>query len=45
MKIIYDADIYLEQRAGGISRYHYELFKGMCRLEYYTRVVGLFVII
>jgi glycosyltransferase involved in cell wall biosynthesis len=43
MKIIYDANIYLEQRAGGISRYHYELFKGICRLGYDARIVGLFV--
>jgi glycosyltransferase involved in cell wall biosynthesis len=43
MKIIYDAHIYLEQKAGGISRYHYELFKGMCRLGHDARIAGLFV--
>ncbi|MDR1593939.1 MAG: glycosyltransferase family 1 protein, partial [Prevotellaceae bacterium] len=43
MEIIYDAQIFLEQKAGGISRYHYELFKGMRRLGYDARIAGLFV--
>jgi glycosyltransferase involved in cell wall biosynthesis len=43
MKIIYDGHIYLEQKAGGISRYHYELFKGMCRLGHNVQIAGLFV--
>lgn len=43
MKIIYDAHIYLDQKAGGISRYHYELFKGMCKLGCDARIAGLFV--
>jgi glycosyltransferase involved in cell wall biosynthesis len=43
MKILYDANIYLEQKAGGISRYHYELFKGIRSLGYDARIVGLFV--
>ncbi|MDR2691578.1 MAG: hypothetical protein LBB73_04670 [Dysgonamonadaceae bacterium] len=43
MKIIYDAQIFLNQKAGGISRYHYELFKGMRRLGHDARIAGLFV--
>jgi glycosyltransferase involved in cell wall biosynthesis len=43
MNILYDAQIYLEQKAGGISRYHYELTKGMCQLGCKTRIAGLFV--
>lgn len=29
MKILYDTQIYLGQLAGGVSRYHYELLKGI----------------
>ena len=29
MKILFDAQIFLNQKAGGISRYYYELFKGL----------------
>jgi hypothetical protein len=29
MQIIYDAQIFSDQKAGGISRYHYELFSGI----------------
>lgn len=43
MEIIYDAQIFLKQKAGGISRYHYELFKGMRRLGHDARIAGLFV--
>jgi glycosyltransferase involved in cell wall biosynthesis len=43
MKIIYDVHIYLDQKVGGISRYHYELFKGMHQMGYDVRTVGLFV--
>jgi glycosyltransferase involved in cell wall biosynthesis len=43
MEIIYDAQIFLNQKAGGISRYHYELFKGMCRRGHDARIAGLFV--
>jgi hypothetical protein len=43
MKVIYDAHIYLDQKTGGISRYHYELFKGMCQLGCNARIAGLFV--
>ncbi|OAV71521.1 hypothetical protein Barb6_01393 [Bacteroidales bacterium Barb6] len=43
MKIIYDAHIYLSQKTGGISRYHYELFKGMRQLGHDAKIVGLFV--
>jgi glycosyltransferase involved in cell wall biosynthesis len=43
MQVIYDAQIFLEQKAGGISRYHYELIKGMCQLGCTTRIAGLFV--
>jgi glycosyltransferase involved in cell wall biosynthesis len=43
MKIIYDAHIYLAQKAGGISRYHYELFKGIRQMKCNARIAGLFV--
>ncbi|MDR1645614.1 MAG: glycosyltransferase family 4 protein [Tannerellaceae bacterium] len=43
MKIIYDAQIFLQQKAGGISRYHYELFKGMRRRGHDARIAGRFV--
>jgi hypothetical protein len=43
MDTIYDAQIFLSQKAEGISRCHYELFKGMRRLEYDTRIAGLSV--
>jgi glycosyltransferase involved in cell wall biosynthesis len=43
MKVLYDAQIYLDQKAGGISRYHYELFKGIRRLGHDARIAGLFV--
>jgi glycosyltransferase involved in cell wall biosynthesis len=43
MQIIYDASIYLNQKTGGISRYHYELFKGMRQMGYDARIAGLFV--
>jgi glycosyltransferase involved in cell wall biosynthesis len=43
MQIIYDAQIFLSQKAGGISRYHYELFKGMRQLGHHARIAGLFV--
>jgi glycosyltransferase involved in cell wall biosynthesis len=43
MQITYDAHIFLEQKAGGISRYHYELYKGMRQLEHDVRIAGLFV--
>jgi len=29
MKILYDSNIFLSYKAGGISRYHYELYKGI----------------
>ncbi|GHV66552.1 hypothetical protein FACS1894199_10220 [Bacteroidia bacterium] len=43
MQIIYDAQVYLAQKAGGISRYHYELFKGMRQSGHDARIAGLFV--
>lgn len=43
MKILYDACIYLEQKTGGISRYHCELFKGMRQRGCDARIAGLFV--
>ncbi|MDR0566154.1 MAG: glycosyltransferase [Prevotellaceae bacterium] len=43
MGVVYDAQIYLDQKNGGISRYHYELFKGMRQLGCRVRLAGLFV--
>jgi len=43
MKILYDTQIFSSQRLGGISRYYYELFNGMRRLDCQVEVAGLFV--
>lgn len=42
MDIIYDAQIFINQKTGGISRYHYELFKGMRRKGHNAKIAGLF---
>ena len=43
MQILYDAHIFLSHKAGGISRYHYELLKGMTRLGCDAKAAGLFI--
>jgi glycosyltransferase involved in cell wall biosynthesis len=43
MRIVYDAYIFLSQKTGGISRYHYELFKGMRQRGCEADIAGLFV--
>ena len=43
MQILYDTQIFLSQKIGGISRYHYELFKGMKQLGCDVKTAGLFV--
>jgi glycosyltransferase involved in cell wall biosynthesis len=43
MKILYDSHIFAAQKMGGISRYHYELLKGMNLLGQEARVAGLFI--
>ena len=43
MKILFDAQIFLNQRAGGISRYYYELFKGLNATGIDVRIAGRFV--
>ncbi|MDR3188253.1 MAG: glycosyltransferase family 4 protein [Prevotellaceae bacterium] len=43
MEVIYDAQIFLDQKTGGISRYHYELLKGVRRNGHNARIAGLFV--
>ena len=42
MKILYDATIFSSQRVGGISRYHYELYKGTRNLNFHPNIAGLF---
>jgi len=43
MRIVYDAQIFANQRTGGISRYHYELLRGMRRMGVEAKVAGRFV--
>jgi glycosyltransferase involved in cell wall biosynthesis len=43
MKILFDAQIFLNQKAGGISRYYYELLKGMKTLGEKVYISGKFV--
>lgn len=42
-KILYDAHVFLSQRAGGISRYHYELFKGLLQMGNNAQIAGKFI--
>jgi glycosyltransferase involved in cell wall biosynthesis len=43
MQVIFDAQIYLSQKAGGISRYHYELLRGLRQINVEASVAGLFI--
>jgi len=43
MKILYDAQTFLNQKTGGISRYHYELLKGMKSLGHEVSLPGKFI--
>ncbi|MDR1758122.1 MAG: hypothetical protein LBR51_04085, partial [Bacteroidales bacterium] len=43
MKILYDSDIFLNQKAGGISRYFYELFYGLKHNGHDVKIAGRFV--
>lgn len=44
MKILYDSNIFLSNKAGGISRYHYELFKGIrISSSHEIKMVGKFI--
>ena len=43
MQILYDAHIFLNQKTGGVSRYHYELLKGMQQLGCCAKATGLFI--
>lgn len=42
-KILYDAHVFLSQRAGGISRYHYELYKGLLQMGNDAQISGRFI--
>ena len=44
MKILYDSNIFLSYKAGGISRYHYELYKGISNNSHHQiRMAGKFI--
>ncbi len=44
MKILYDSNIFLSYKAGGISRYHYELYKGISNnSRHEIRMAGKFI--
>lgn len=43
MKILYDENIFLAQKVGGISRYHYELYKGMLANGIEANITGKFI--
>jgi glycosyltransferase involved in cell wall biosynthesis len=43
MKILYDENIFLTQKVGGISRYHYELYKGMLANGIEADITGKFI--
>lgn len=43
MQVIYDAQIFLGQKTGGISRYHYELIRGGLHSKWDVKVAGIFV--
>jgi len=42
-KILYDSFIFQSQKTGGISRYHYELFKGIRREGFDAKIAGIFI--
>lgn len=43
MQILYDTQIFSNQRLGGIPRYYYELYRGMQGLDCQVKIAGLFV--
>lgn len=44
MKILYDSNIFLSYKAGGISRYHYELYKGISNNSHHKiKMAGKFI--
>jgi glycosyltransferase involved in cell wall biosynthesis len=43
MKILYDSYIFASQKFGGVSRYHYELLKGMSALGQEVKIAGSFI--
>jgi len=43
MKILFDTQIFLNQKTGGISRYYYELFKGLKTLGKEVCISGKFI--
>ena len=43
MKILYDENTFLTQKVGGISRYHYELYKGLIKEGIDARITGRFI--
>lgn len=42
MKILFDSTIFLSQRAAGVSRYYYELYRGVRDQGYNPKVAGMF---
>ncbi|WP_243349543.1 glycosyltransferase family 4 protein [Parabacteroides sp. FAFU027] len=44
MKILYDSNIFLSYKAGGIARYHYELYKGITNNSHHEiKMAGKFI--
>lgn len=43
MKVIYDDYVFLAQKVGGVSRYHYELYKGMLANGINASITGRFI--
>jgi glycosyltransferase involved in cell wall biosynthesis len=43
MNILYDNVIFMRQKVGGISRYHYELFRGMRQMGQAAAIAGRFI--
>jgi glycosyltransferase involved in cell wall biosynthesis len=43
MQVLYDTHIFSSQRIGGISRYYFELYRGMQQLDCSVKLMGLFV--
>lgn len=41
MRVLYDATVFSSQKTGGISRYHYELYKGVRELNCNLKIGGL----
>ena len=43
MKLLYDSQIFINQKTGGISRYHYELYKRICNNGHDAVIAGKFI--